>query len=97
MAGLAVSSCHPARESAAPKTLAEAKLELHVAYSASKLETEALADGWLTRFESDVAGGHQHWLQVRRTFGDKTYECSASVPQAAQLATIIDACKSLKR
>ena len=79
----------------APKTLDDAKREAYV-YSPTNLRAESLPDGWVVQFESDAAGGHLLWTQVRRRFGDKSYDCSGNARKGDE-GPIIAACKSLKR
>ena len=85
-----------AADELSPKTLDEAKQAAFV-YSPTNLRAESLPDGWIVQFESDAAGGHALWIQVRRKFGDKVYECSGNAFKGDDGAPIIAACKSLKR
>jgi len=79
-----------------PETLDEAKSDADM-YTPKNLKADKLADGWALTFENTGSAGANFFVEVRREIGGKTYKCSTTQGDGGRAATVLAACKSLKK
>ena len=82
-------------------TLEERVKEATESTKGENLKEETLDNGWaLTFTNSGKLGSNEvtnYWVDVRLTFGDKTYHCNTTASTEDQQAAALAACKSLRQ
>lgn len=79
-----------------PRTAEAAVGEVEM-FNPEAVEKEALADGFVLRFETQGDVGRNYFVQVRRALGETAYWCEATVTTPALAEAALAACKSLRR
>jgi hypothetical protein len=82
----------------AKQPFAEAKSGAEEVMFKKWISSEKTADGYALQWEGQqVEGmGASHNFEVRKTVGTKTFKCYGGGTSAAEIATAVEACKSLK-
>src|SRR3954462_7376567 len=79
-----------------PQTLDEAKSDADM-YSPKNVKADKLADGWSLSFDNTGGAGANYFVEVRRDIDGKTYKCSTTQGDKDRAATVLAACKTLKK
>jgi len=79
-----------------PQTLEEAKSDADM-YTPKNVKADKLADGWALSFENTGGAGANYFVEVRRDIDGKTYKCSTTQGDKDRAATVLAACKTLKK
>jgi hypothetical protein len=83
---------------ATKKSFAEAKKENEEVLFKKWISSEKTVDGWVMQWEGEqIEGmGASHNFEVKKVVGGKTYKCYGSGASAAEIASGVEVCKSLK-
>ncbi|MBA3460108.1 MAG: hypothetical protein H0T46_09125 [Deltaproteobacteria bacterium] len=79
-----------------PQTLDEAKSDADM-YSPKNVKADKLADGWALSFDNTGGAGANYFVEVRRDIDGKTYKCTTTQGDKDRAATVLAACKTLKK
>ena len=84
----------PIQEAEVEKAVKEVKSSYK---GASAFKTVKFGNGWAITYINKAPIGTMYMVQARLTFGKTIWMCNANVKNAAQQATALEACKSLKQ
>jgi hypothetical protein len=79
-----------------PQTLDEAKSDADM-YSPKNVKADKLADGWALTFDNTGGAGANYFVEVRKDIDGKTYKCSTTQGDKDRAASVLAACKTLKK